>query len=256
MNPYEPPDLWEHQNIVFPDSKHGRFRWIALVESNGKDFLTNQEDYIYIIGTYEQDINSELNPQYDLFSTNSKESYQVISRIKGKDILMNSLNKLELLTYSYNNSNNSNKVWIELYNTNHDKIQPWKLFSNPISELSINYNKQSSLWIITCLRMSGNKIQQCVSSSIDGPYLCSYVAKIEAPWDSKELITYAAKAHPEIKIFNTAITDSDDKSYSHNHIISFVSNAVKGPVMLFKEEFRNAYTPKFILLKAVNVENN
>jgi hypothetical protein len=239
---------------VFPDSKHGRFRWISLVEGGGNDFLTNQEDYVYLIGTYEEDINSELNPQYDLFSINSKESYQVISRIKGKDILMNSLNKLEILTTGNNNDNNE---WIELYNTKDDKNKPWKLFSNPISELSIHYSKQSSQWIITCLRMSENKIQQCVSSSIYGSYTCSYVANIEAPWDSKELITYAAKAHPEIKIFDTTVADTsitDFLNNSHASILSFVSNAVKGPVMLFKEEFRDTYTPKFISLETFNKE--
>lgn len=246
-NPYDPPNLWQYKHFMIPKSKLGQFEWIAAAESSGMKSYGDNDDYIYILGSFqglpssEQDLNSN-NVNFDVFQVTTTDAYQIMSRLKVSDILSNNWNAFELLCEDIQ-TNSTTWVQITLINKILDSTVPLsvrlhKLFSPKITEASFIYNKKLKLWQVLTLQVFSLKIEQCSSKSIEGPWTCEYIMAIDQKHNNvKKYSTYAAKYHPE---FNSE--DDDDDGI----VVTYVANVVNnGMHLYFEQEYYDAYLPKF-----------
>lgn len=242
-NPYSPPDTWQYECLSFPKATTGRYRWIAMFEPNGKEFINDSNDYLYMIGIYEAASSSSKSNDaaFDFFSIASI-SYQILSRIKVKDLINNNMKKLEV---AYMNDINPDSSRLEPAWGTIDKGIPLTLFSPAVTELSIFLDEsgKTPVWVIISLTLLEQKIRICKSVTIYGPWTCRFVETVLEPWnDLNTFITYAAKVHLELKT-----RDKKENSNSSSIIISYIPNTLSGPGLLFQEGImKEAYSPKFL----------
>jgi hypothetical protein len=165
---------------------------------------------------------------------------------------------------------------------------PTKLFAPLVTELSVHYDTVTHTWVAVSLQAYQYAMQLCRADQITGPWHCRLVQdSVPSPWnDPRKFITYAAKVHPELspaafetfdehnrvvkdataerriekamKVKKGAVSVVDQIATHRNAtvvsemVISFVPNAVEGFPALFAEEYRAAYTPKFVVVKLIS----
>lgn len=158
-NPYDSPNMWQYDHILFPDTKEGSFQWFAAAQSNGEDYASmkypcrdNQfDDVVYILGSYAKNVSdvysnilkpansikssskglnshqSQSNRFHqpfieDLFFVSSDYSYQVVARMKSSDMMQLNMSQFEILSTCVSSNAVSSSQWlsIEYYQSNHN----------------------------------------------------------------------------------------------------------------------------------------
>jgi len=242
-NPYSPPDTWQYECLSFPKTKKGRYRWISMFDPNGKLFINDSNDYLYMIGIYEAtSASSKSNDAaFDFFSIASR-SYQILSRIKVKDLIEENMSKLEI-AYVSDMTTEIDQLEPRWGPVDSDSI-PLTLFSPAVTELSIFLDTSGEIptWVIISLTLLEQRIRICKSVLLHGPWTCKFVETVLEPWDDlNTFITYAAKVHVELK------SKGNDNRNTSSIIISYVPNTLSGPGSLFQEGImKEAYSPKFL----------
>jgi hypothetical protein len=198
---------------------------MAFSQDQGQHIAATS-DTIYLLGSY----------QPDLTSVSMTNGYQFIARISAAALWDLDLSQLQIATIS---TSGESAQWMLLQSLRNAPAPPWRLFSRLVTEASLFYDVQASLWMVVSLFMLDHYLQMCSAEVITGPWSCSYVAEIPAPWQHPRLITYAAKVHPELL----------QQWVSSKILVSFVSNTVLGLKHLFEVENKAVYTPKFMLLE-------
>ena len=214
-----------------------------MFDPSGKSFINDSNDYLYMIGIYEAaSASSKSNDAaFDFLSVASR-SYQILSRIKVKDLIEENMSKLEI-------------AFVNDMTTEVDQLEPhWgpvdsdsvplTLFSPAVTELSIflDTSGETPIWVIISLTLLEQKIRICKSVLLYGPWTCKFVETVLEPWDDlNTFITYAAKVHVELK------SKGNDNRNTSSIIISYIPNTLSGPGSLFQEGImKEAYSPKFL----------
>jgi hypothetical protein len=157
-------------------------------------------------------------------------------------------------------------VWTQLLQCE----RPRSLFAPAMSEPSFHWDAAERRWIAIGLETLDLAVRLCETSRLpeappgtdpsellrDVVWTCSFVYDVPPPWrDGANYIAYAAKVHPELSRRNYPLGPShpvDPVSLTptprRDLVISYVANTLKGVKMLFSEETRLAYTPRFALL--------
>lgn len=119
--------------------------------------------------------------------------------------------------------------------------------------MSISFSSSAAQWTVTSMRFMEGVIRMCRANKAHGPFLCDVALLVPPPYyEHKLLHTYAAKTHPEL--LSVALASlGGNYSRSNNdgailHVVSFLTNPVKGPKELFSDWARASYIPRFFLL--------
>jgi len=212
---------------------------VAIAQSQG-EAISKPNDWLLFVGYCEKGSGTFSKTQFDVFS--SRESYQVLGRIRAADALAGSWQLLQVLGYTHHRDSHD---WRELYSANfsagsssNSQWKPLDLFTPSVTEASLHFNKRTSEWNIVSKQMSDTRMQLCRSRAPEGPWRCEDMLEMMSPWTSAGYITYAGKAHPEL-------THDNDSGL----VVSFVPNHVEGPHRLYEPTHYLAYSPKFAYVR-------
>jgi hypothetical protein len=139
-----------------------------------------------------------------------------------------------------------------------------------IAESSLHYDLATKKWLVVGMSMVDGLIQVCETPSLtyDKTWYCYYAATYEEEYRQPVLFSYAGKAHP---ILQSILSSSLEKATLANCgplasppssgedfqpledtkiLMSYVTNSLLGPDLLYEPEYRNIYTPKFLYLRS------
>jgi hypothetical protein len=183
---------------------------------------------VYILGAHLSDKNSHVA---------SANIHQVLLRIPAAALANLSFSELELLVLSPSSIVPSWRRWSS-------ELSPSALFSPVVTEASLL--RQHGTWMVVSLHFEEIYIRICESKNDAISWECRYIAEIDTRWQHGSMITYAAKAHPEL-----ASCPGYTNSSGLDLVVSFVSNSLMGPDELFEPEFHKIYTPKFMRITEI-----
>jgi hypothetical protein len=208
-----------------------------MAESHGNKFAKDS-DMIYLVGTYDT-------KEFALNAVNMLDlnnlGYTTISRITAAALLSGSLHLLQIAC-----STGSSKIeWLSLA----ECAIPHSIMSPAIMEPSFHFDESNNEWVIISVELFnyhnyGRRVKKCTAGNVLGPWQCAFIAEIgEERWSDENYITYAGKAHPELRV----------KSHFNGKqapiVVSYVPNTRKGPSELFNEINFEAYVPKFLAIE-------
>lgn len=246
-NPLDPPSDWQYMSRAFKHTGEGEhFRWLAMCESGGRPFATD-DAWVYIYGIFSP--SKYRMADFDMFGLQSREEFQVLGRLRAGAALRLELDSLEVLfpdTLGWRGADSwgsftPGAAW------------PSAVFRPSVSEMSISFSSSAAQWTVTSMRFMEGVIRMCRANKAHGPFLCDVALLVPPPYyEHKLLHTYAAKTHPEL--LSVALASlGGNYSRSNNdgailHVVSFLTNPVKGPKELFSDWARASYIPRFFLL--------
>lgn len=228
------------------------YKWIAIASADGLPYVTGEDSFVYLLGQYHNaDADASSSNSFDISSSNEK-SCVVVARIRIRDLLKLSTEKLEVLqdTVDVNEI-----VWGPAMES-----RPRALLHMNVPELSLHFDSTLNVWIIVGFDSILMRYSVCSSRMIQGPWTCS-----QLPWSSIDVnggpankwtdqsmyLTYAGKAHAELSasyrpfVYNVTGTCQLNKG-SQDVVMSFVPNWLNGPSGLLHRENYDIYVPKFV----------
>ena len=247
-NPLDPPSDWHYASKAFKHTGDGEhFRWVALCESSGRPFANDDDAWVYIYGIFSP--SRYRLADYDMFGLQSREEFQVLGRLRAGAALRLDLDSLEVLFPGALGWRGADS-WGSFA-----PGSPWPsaVFRPSVSEMSISFSSSAAQWTVASMRVMEGVIRMCRANKAHGPFLCDVALLVPPPYHEHKLLhTYAAKTHPELLPLALA---SLGGNYSRNindgatlHVVSFLTNPVKGPRELFSVWARASYIPRFYLV--------
>lgn len=120
---------------------------------------------------------------------------------------------------------------------------PASLFSPSFPEASLHWDFSAKEWVVVGQNMAEGSVQQCRARDVASTdWTCKIIFVVDQQLANNfDLVTYAGKAHPDLVVPDG--TGSEDKG---GLILSYVSNTLRGPGLLFTPQYRDMYTPKFV----------
>ena len=199
-----------------------------LCESTGQSYA-NTHSQIFVLAIQEQATSAAL----------PKNSQQIILRITAA-----ALADLDLASFEKQVASRANSLAVDWKPFTYPD-PPVSVFGPGVSEASLL--RVGSSWIVVSLQFQSPHIKLCKASDVLLPWTCELVAEVDRIWQVPGLITYAAKAHPQLLRHGCNHDVNDGKL---RLVISYVSNSLLGPSELFEPRNRDVYTPKFLLLES------
>lgn len=134
--------------------------------------------------------------------------------------------------------------WVSVFSASDKTLTPLGIVTPSIPETSVHFDKRIKKWILVGLYLSDSNVQSCTSPSIEGPWDCAYINKVQDLYSlDTNLITYAGKAH--LDLINQDVVGDGINSM----VISYVSNLADTNDLVFTSKYREVYIPKFTYIE-------
>ncbi len=208
-----------------------------------------EDEVVYVLGSHQ---------------SASDGAHQTVFRAKGAALLGFSFGEMEVLQQRADKT--QPETWLPLFSAEGtafklNTVAPAQLFAPTTTEASLHYDFSRAQWVVVSLRITDHQIRMCSAVSIAAEWSCAFVAEVDARvLANRELISYAGKAHPDLLSGSggavlTAPTSAASTTQQpvgaalEGLVVSYVSNTIRGPKLMFEPEFKTAYAPKFLLIE-------
>lgn len=173
-----------------------------------------------------------------IFVLGTLKDQHIMLQIQVSDLLSLQLDRFRVL--SSERSSDKSSSWSPLLSS---KLAPRPLFDYMTTEATLF--RRGNTWYVLSLHLLDRYFRLCQTAHFGLDWTCKSIAEIERRWQTPQLITYAGKAHPTL--IEAACDGEDDNALQI--VVSFVANTVRGTELLFTPEYRDVYTPKFMVIK-------
>eukprot|EP00605_Chrysophyceae_sp_TOSAG23-4_P002238 GSChrysophyteH1.ASY1.ANO1.2482.1 assembled CDS len=239
QNPLAPPDQWKMTTSLLPyvEAGNGEYLWHTLALASAAESNSKM--------AYLQGIHSKFGggrSAFDIFAVvRRKYDSAVIGRIPTAALVSHDISQLEILAEVASKTIN----WTFL--KKEPALDPHRI-APANSESSLTWDSGTNQWVLVSLypmehilvcRSKGAKLEV-----EEAEWGCTKVKVPKHLIDNRDLMTYAAKVHPEML---EPLSDGAKKGPSRL-VISICTNVVSGPWKLQQTEYFTAYTPQFFLL--------
>jgi len=172
----------------------------------------------------------------EIFVLGSVENQQIVLKIKASELVSLELDRFEFLSSASSNA----ALWSPSISS--AKL-PRSLFDHMTTEAT--FFRRGDNWYILSLHMLDRYFQLCQTTELGLNWTCRNIAEVERRWQTPQLISYAGKAHPGL--LGASCSSHDDEL---RIVVSFVTNTIRDMGLLFTPEYRETYTPKFMVVSA------
>jgi len=181
----------------------------------------------------ESDGNLYASKSSDIVVLGSLEKQQIVLKIKASDLVSLKLDRFEFLSPASSKS----ASWSPLISSTE---LPRSMFDRMTTEAT--FFRRGGIWYILSLHMMDQHFRLCQTTDLGSDWTCRNIAEIERRWQTPQLISYAGKAHPGL------LGLSCDSNGELQIVVSFVTNTIREFGFLFTPEYRETYTPKFMVV--------
>jgi hypothetical protein len=203
---------------------------VALASGSGKRYAESDQEFVYMIGLYEDCRSKDDTGDSDLFVSLPK-SVQVIGRIRAQQLLSLQLSEVEVLTVL-----DGQKRWRSA-SSDIGQQQLATIRRIGTTEASLHYDADRHRWIVVSMHVLEGRISLCSArQTVEADWECGFVANIPEPYkDLKRYSVYGAKYHPQLRSSTPA-----------GLVLSFIPNLAGDPSGIMTQEEFLTYTPKFL----------
>lgn len=192
------------------------------------------EEFVYVLCSYDD---SDKKPSVFDVLLQDRTEYTTVLRIQANLFVEGDFSSVETLDLDPLRPG-SDVQWKSVISVLESGSKPFAVLPHALTEPNFFYDFKRKLFSIVSLEMSDSSVSVCRAKEIAGPFECVQSSAVRPPADSG-LISYAAKAHPELS--------HRDADVSEGLVVSYIVNTANGPSELFRDDHsRDLYVPLFL----------